>query len=173
MAADSAGVVGTSGSRFLLMGNRNNTGQASVRWHGSNFDGPDGAFPVGQWTHFAVSKTPGSSALELYINGALYGSTGSAGNIPELVRNFGDRRLDALIAGDVAFEADAAEFGRDLLGALFGDVENGNFCALLRQRARSRLAEAGTAAGDQRDLTGWVHVGFLQNVMNENNVASS
>ena len=59
----------------------------------------------------------------------------------------------------VATHGDAADLGRDLLGALHADVEDRDLRALGSQRAGGGLTEARAAAGDDGDNAGWVHEG--------------
>jgi hypothetical protein len=87
MAADSLGIVTADGNRTLIMGNRSNDGQISFRWHGASYNSGPGVFSVGEWRHVAISKAAGTSPVNIYVNGALFASTGSEANLPTLVRN--------------------------------------------------------------------------------------
>src|SRR5690606_7676819 len=103
---------------------------------------------------------------------------GDAGAVDQDARGaelFGDRGeglLATLGRRDVAPDRDPADVGRNLFGAVDADIEDRDLRAPGGKRPRRRLAQARTAAGDDGNLTRWIH-DFLRNVMRQNNPAPS
>jgi len=93
-AAPTAG----TGSRVLIMGNKANTGTGnptnlSIRYTVAgtsitNFDGTSNTFTPNAWHHIVASKTSGSSAVNVYLDGSLYGSTVAGPGIGNVAHNY-------------------------------------------------------------------------------------
>lgn len=63
----------------------------------------------------------------------------------------GEALIDTGLGRDVDVTENATGFARDLLAALFGDIEDRDLCAFRRQGARRGFIETGCAAGDHGD----------------------
>ena len=59
--------------------------------------------------------------------------------------------VDTGFGGDVDVAEEATEFARDLLAALFGDIEDGDLGSSGGEGARRGFTETGCAAGDDGD----------------------
>ncbi|HEX2613822.1 MAG TPA: DUF2341 domain-containing protein, partial [Fibrobacteria bacterium] len=82
--------VGSSAERIILFGNHTTAAQdLSVRWGtgGLSYNEPNGGlYSTGVWTQVVYTKDPGTSPVNIYVNGALVATSGNAGDAANALR---------------------------------------------------------------------------------------